>query len=121
MMACCTNKKSSSQIVDKMLRKCFYWLGFNIGQRPGYFIIVPILLTALLSTGFQQMDYNYDPEYLFSPSQGEAKQERTITEHYFPTNFRFVIYFEKYFVNLTKHACAYCNTLKINFFTLITI
>ena len=91
------------------------------------------------------MDYNYDPEYLFSPSQGEAKQERTITEHYFPTNFRFVIYFEKYFVklilgrkilyvarisrwyfflqmNLTKHACAYCNsTLKINFFTLITI
>ena len=44
------------------------------------------------------MDYNYDPEYLFSPSQGEAKQERTITEHYFPTNFRFVIYFEKYFV-----------------------
>ena len=76
------------------------------------------------------MDYNYDPEYLFSPSQGEAKQERTITEHYFPTNFRFVIYFEKYFVklilgrkilyvarisrwyfflqmNLTKHPCAY--------------
>ena len=49
-MACCTN---SSQIVDKMLRKYFYWLGFNIGQRPGYFIIVPILLTALLSTGFQ--------------------------------------------------------------------
>merc|ERR1719288_480797 len=70
-----------------MLRKYFCWLGFNIGQRPGYFIIVPILLTALLSTGFQQMDYNYDPEYLFSPSQGEAKQERTITEHYFPTNF----------------------------------
>ena len=33
------------------------------------------------------MNYNYDPEYLFSPSQGEAKQERAIAEHYFPTNF----------------------------------
>merc|ERR1712020_171378 len=100
MMACCTNKKSSSQIVDKMLRKCFYWLGYNIGQRPGYFIIVPFLLTALLSTGFQQMNYNYDPEYLFSPSQGEAKQERAIAEHYFPTNFRYVVCFLKNFVKL---------------------
>ena len=43
------------------------------------------------------MDYNYDPEYLFSPSQGEAKQERTITEHYFPTNFRYYcVFLEKF-------------------------
>ncbi len=73
--------------VDKTLRKFFYWLGFNIGQTPGYFIIVPLLLTALLATGFQQMDYNYDPEYLFSPRDGEAKLEREIVEKYFPTNF----------------------------------
>ena len=32
-----------------------------IGHNPGYFIIVPALLTALCATGFQQMDYNYDP------------------------------------------------------------
>ena len=38
-------------------------------------------------TGYQQMDYNYDPEYLFSPTDGEAKQERAILEQYFPTNF----------------------------------
>lgn len=73
--------------VDKTLRKFFYWLGFNIGQTPWYFIIVPILLTLVMITGFQQMDYNYDPEYLFSPNGGHAKQERAMVEHFFPTNY----------------------------------
>lgn len=82
-MACCKGK----HFVDKTLRKFFNWLGFNIGLRPGYFILVPILLTALLATGFQQMDYNYDPEYLFSPTHGMAKHERATVETYFPTNF----------------------------------
>ena len=80
----CTTCK---QLLDRSLRNFFYWLGYNIGQTPSYFIIVPILLTFLLATGFQQMDYNYDPEYLFSPSGGEAKFERAIQEELFPTNF----------------------------------
>ncbi len=84
-MGACKNKNTSC--VDRAFRKFFYWLGSNIGQRPGYFIIVPILLTALLATGFQQMNYNYDPEYLFSPTTGFAKNERAMVEHYFPTNF----------------------------------
>ena len=50
-------------------------------------ILVPVLITALLATGYQQIDYNYDPEYLFSPTDGEAKQERATLEHFFPTNF----------------------------------
>ena len=62
-------------------------LGYRIGQTPTYFIIVPILLTALLATGVQQMNYNYDPEYLFSPKGGEAKYERAIQEEFFPVNF----------------------------------
>ena len=33
------------------------------------------------------MIYNYDPEYLFSPSDGEAKNERGILEHYFKVNY----------------------------------
>ena len=81
----CMNR--STKFVDQTLRKFFYWLGSNIGQRPGYFIIVPILLTAVATSGFQQMNYNYDPEYLFSPQNGEAKQERSVVEHFFPTNF----------------------------------
>lgn len=77
----------NNQCVDKALKRFFYWLGYNIGQRPGYSILVPLLLTALLATGFQQMDYNYDPEYLFSPTSGSAKGERATVEKYFPTNY----------------------------------
>lgn len=73
--------------VDQAFKRWFYKLGFMIGTHPGYFIIVPLLLTALCASGFQQMIYNYDPEYLFSPSDGEAKNERGILEHYFKVNY----------------------------------
>ena len=73
--------------MDKTLRKWFGRLGSNIGRIPGYYLIVPILCTALLTTGYQQMNYSYDPEYLFSPRDGEAKRERATLEEYFPMNF----------------------------------
>lgn len=49
------------KIVDETLKRWFYRLGVCIGKHPGYFIIIPLLLTALCATGFQQMDYNWDP------------------------------------------------------------
>ena len=84
MASSCSKYK---HLLDRTLRKFFYLLGYRIGQTPTYFIIVPILLTALLATGVQQMNYNYDPEYLFSPKGGEAKYERAIQEEFFPVNF----------------------------------
>ena len=47
--------------LDELLKKWFYHLGVFIGHHPGYFIIVPALLTALFATGFQQLVWNYDP------------------------------------------------------------
>lgn len=35
----------------------------------------------------QQLKYNMDPEYLFSPENGEGKIERAIVESYFKTNY----------------------------------
>jgi patched domain-containing protein len=75
------------RFVDKHLQDFFYNLGYQIGKHPGYFIIVPILLTALCASGFQRMNYEYDPEYLFSPTNGLAKEERATVETYFPTNY----------------------------------
>jgi len=60
-------RKFPLKIVDDTLKKVFFKLGVMIGKNPGYFIIVPLLLTALCASGFQRMDYNYDPEYLLSP------------------------------------------------------
>ena len=52
------------KIVDRTLKSFFYWLGCKIGESPGYFLVVPLLLTALCISGFQQMDYEFEPEYL---------------------------------------------------------
>ena len=79
--------KCLNEVIDITLRKIFYRLGKLIGNHPGYFIVVPILLTVLCFTGIQRMNYNYDPEYLFSPTNGQAKNERAVVEKYFQTNY----------------------------------
>ncbi|KMY91712.1 patched domain-containing protein 3 [Drosophila simulans] len=73
--------------VDKTLNKSFYHLGICIAKHPGYFIIIPVLLTLLCMTGYQQLKYQIDPEYLFSPIAGEGKTERAIVEQYFKVNY----------------------------------
>ena len=77
------------KIVDDTLKKVFFKLGACVGRQPGYFLIVPALLTALCASGFQRLDYNYDPEDLISPSSGPAKQERAVMEEFFPVNYDF--------------------------------
>lgn len=57
-----------------------------VGKKPGYFVIVPILVSALLATGMQRIKYEADPEYLFSPTDGPAKHERWVIETLFPMN-----------------------------------
>lgn len=73
--------------VDNVLTRSFYRLGVQIGHTPGYFLIVPILLTLLCITGYQQIHYQMDPEYLFSPEKGPGKTERAIVETYFKMNY----------------------------------
>lgn len=75
------------QCVDDMLNKAFFRLGFFVGRHPGYFIIVPVLLTLFFITGYQQIHHNIDPEYLFSPVNGEGKLERKIAEDLFKVNY----------------------------------
>lgn len=36
---------------------------------------------------YQQIKYEIDPEYLFSPISGEGKLERRIVENYFKVNY----------------------------------
>ena len=73
--------------VDRLLKRSFFAFGKNVGEHPGYYLIIPLLLTALCATGFQQMHLVADPEFLFSPEAGEAKTERAVLEQYFPTNY----------------------------------
>lgn len=75
------------RFVDKLLNRAFYKLGLVVGHHPGYFIIVPVLLTFLCATGYQQLHNNIDPEYLFSPVNGPGKTERRIVEEAFRVNY----------------------------------
>ena len=78
---------SRMDVVDTLLKWFFEKLGRQIGSTPGYFIIVPLLLTALAATGFQRITHEADPEYLFSPIDGESKAERRALEALFPMNY----------------------------------
>lgn len=73
--------------VDNLLNRSFFKLGLIVGRHPGYFLIVPVLLSLLCITGYQQIKYEIDPEYLFSPISGEGKTERNIVEEYFKVNY----------------------------------
>lgn len=75
------------QKFDNFLTRTFHRLGRLIAGHYGYFIIVPVFLTAILATGFQNIRYEDDPEYLFSPTTGPARNERKIIEDNFYMNF----------------------------------
>ncbi|KAJ8914567.1 hypothetical protein NQ315_010031 [Exocentrus adspersus] len=75
------------RIVDDYLNKSFYKLGLVVGKHPGYFLIVPVLITILGMTGYQRIHNNIDPEYLFSPVNGEGKYERAVVESFFKVNY----------------------------------
>ncbi|XP_025835862.1 patched domain-containing protein 3 [Agrilus planipennis] len=79
--------KMGLRIVDDLLNKSFYRLGRIVGHYPGYFIIVPVLLTLLAVTGYQKLNNNIDPEYLFSPINGAGKIERATVENFFKMNY----------------------------------
>lgn len=77
------------RVVDEVLNRTFYQLGLVVGRHPGYFLVVPILLTMFFVTGFQRIHTNIDPEYLFSPVNGEGKQERATVEEFFKVNYTY--------------------------------
>ncbi|XP_068239461.1 patched domain-containing protein 3-like isoform X2 [Palaemon carinicauda] len=72
---------------DHFLSRSFYRLGVFISYHYGYFIMIPVFLTAIMATGFQNIVYQDDPEYLFAPTTGGAKDERALIENYFYLNF----------------------------------
>ena len=74
-------------LVDRVLSAWFRRLGERIGRKPGFFLVMPVMISLLAATGVQQLRYQDDPDYLFSPSNGRSTEELAIVERLFPTNF----------------------------------
>ncbi|XP_043461962.1 patched domain-containing protein 3 isoform X1 [Leptopilina heterotoma] len=77
----------SKKFMDNFLNRSFYKLGYIVGEHPGYFIIIPLLLACICFTGYQRIEYEIDPEYLFTPINGPGKIERAVVEQYFNVNY----------------------------------
>lgn len=73
--------------VDDFLNRAFHRVGLVVGRHPGYFVIIPVLVACICITGYQQIQYEIDPEYLFSPINGPGKSERVIVESFFKVNY----------------------------------
>lgn len=48
---------------------------------------VEIASSILFCNRYQQLHYQIDPEYLFSPENGAGKLERSIVEEFFHVNY----------------------------------
>ena len=86
----CLNWVFAISYLNKHYMRLLIWYDnfhYNFSYFLGYYIIVPVLLTALFASGFQRITYEADPEYLFSPINGHSKLERQALEKHFPMNY----------------------------------
>lgn len=67
----------------EFMRAKFFKLGYKIGTNPGHFILIPVFLSLLGFTGLQKLEYEKDPEYLFTPQNGRGYKEKKIIESLF--------------------------------------
>ncbi|XP_060900293.1 patched domain-containing protein 3 [Labrus mixtus] len=74
--------------IERPLRICFKLLGHFIGSHPWWFLIVPLILSTCLGSGFyflkDRMSNNIEEQ--FTPVYGPAKTERRYIQETFPGN-----------------------------------
>ena len=73
------------------LERAFYRYGKLVGRKPLPFLITPIVFTALIALGMIRFNLVQDVEFLYTPTNGQAKEERsTIQEHFKEEDDRFL-------------------------------
>ena len=74
-------------LLDNFLKSLFRQLGKKIARYPVVFLIIPLGLSSILSTGMLKVKYLSDPDHLLTPVNGEGRKEKALAEKFFPTNF----------------------------------
>ncbi|XP_029935788.1 patched domain-containing protein 3-like [Myripristis murdjan] len=74
--------------VERPLSGLFEWLGSFVGSHPVYFLVIPLLLSAVLSGGFTFLRdrEDNDIELQFTPRKGPSKKARDFVKDNFPYN-----------------------------------
>jgi len=78
---------SRFKVINIWLKQGFSKLGRTIARHPLVFLLVPLVLSCVLSSGMLRVEYSSDPDHLLTPINGEGRREKAIAEKFFPTNF----------------------------------
>lgn len=70
--------------VEKPLSLLFYRYGRFVSKYPWPFIVMPVLFTLAMSTGFLHMKTVTDAVYLFTPTNAQSKYERQTLHDLWP-------------------------------------
>ena len=82
----CSCSTGHLDCVHRLLNRQFARYGLFVAQRPLPFIIVPTIIALCLGIGMIRLDQETSSEYLFTPTNGPAKDERRQAERLFPMN-----------------------------------
>uniref|UniRef100_A0A8D0HN06 Patched domain-containing protein 3 n=1 Tax=Sphenodon punctatus TaxID=8508 RepID=A0A8D0HN06_SPHPU len=74
--------------IERPLSRAFGWLGALVATCPWAFVLLPLLLSAALGSGFCYLPQRKtnDFESQFAPLRGPAKRERRFIQEHFPSN-----------------------------------
>ena len=72
--------------IHRLLSGYFARYGLFVARHPLPFVIIPVLIALFLGTGMIRLDQETSSEYLFTPTNGPAKEEKRQAERLFPMN-----------------------------------
>lgn len=70
-----------------LLSKTYKKLGYLVAERPLLFIVVPIIISGLMSSGFHRVRYEQDFKYLYNPIDSESVRAKQLVEDKFRMNY----------------------------------
>ncbi|XP_070561084.1 patched domain-containing protein 3-like isoform X3 [Ptychodera flava] len=73
--------------LEKRLSRLLERYGKFVASHFLWFIVIPLILSAILGLGGLRLHQNTDTEYLFSPENGPAKKHRREIEKHFDVDF----------------------------------
>ena len=60
--------------------------GAWLAKHPWSFLVIPIVVSILFGLGFMGIQLESSSEYLYTPSNGRAKEEKKLVQDNFPLN-----------------------------------
>ncbi|XP_067122484.1 patched domain-containing protein 3-like [Centruroides vittatus] len=81
------NSKMKLDCVARFFSSRFKQLGGSIADNPSYYVIIPVAVTLILSTGLQNIHEKNNTKYLIAPDNCRTIREEAIIGRYFDVEY----------------------------------